>query len=272
MKKNNWLIIILVLVVLCLCLVSAGVIFFLQSAKQAAPATATALLPTNEPTLTVTPENIPTATVETPQTTGASPVIYLAGRSDIEIPPLGDFVDAPIFSCRGGTVQEVYPSGYRIQSGSEFTFKASGMVNFYGSDPQKGYPPDGEQNGKMANIESFGGISAYKGPAGALVGVFLDDNIPDGTAPEPLLFNEETGTLGVNFPRLEPATGQLFFIGDGVNSAGQQQVFVAPSNATRLFIGLADGPNFEGAPGCYSDNSGSFDYSIHTNQGFEQIK
>jgi len=133
---------------------------------------------------------------------------------------------------------------------------------------EQGFPPDGDLN-SMAGIDSFGGISAYQGPAGALSGVFLTDSIPLDPAPEPIRFTADG--IAVEFARLEPQIGQVFFIGNGMTSTGVQQVFVAPSGATRLFIGLVDGAGFTGPPTCYADNVGSFDYEINANIPFEAI-
>jgi hypothetical protein len=204
------------------------------------------------------------------QALGAAPVIHLAGRTDITIPALGQDSDVTIFSCRdGGVIQETFPPGYQITPGAAFTFSATGLTNFYGGTPEEGFPPDGDPSGLEAEIFSFGGISGYRGPAGALLGLFLDDNIPNGEPPDPLDFT--ASGLGVDFRQLEPQVGQVFFIGDGRASNGQTQTFIAPSNATRLFIGLVDGYSFYGDPTCYADNTGSFDYRLDADQPFEPL-
>ncbi|MCX6066076.1 MAG: hypothetical protein NT121_10020 [Chloroflexi bacterium] len=201
--------------------------------------------------------------------TGASPVLYLAGRTDISIPPLGQPSDVSIFSCRDSSVvQEVFPPGYRITPGSEFTFQASGQINYFGGPLEQGFLPDGDPNSN-AQIDSFGGISAYQGPSGALTGVFLTDVIPLEPAPD--LINFKTDGIGKDFARLDPQIGQVFLIGDGVNSAGKPQVFAAPAGATRLFIGLVDAVAFYGTPTCYADNVGSFNYTVNSNQSFSAI-
>jgi hypothetical protein len=204
------------------------------------------------------------------QALGAAPVIHLAGRADITIPALNEESDVVIFTCRdGGVIQETFPPGYQITPGAAFTFSATGLTNFYGGAPEEGFPPDGDPSGLEAEIFSFGGISGYRGPAGALLGLFLDDNIPNGEPPDPLDFT--ASGLGVDFRQLEPQVGQVFFIGDGRASNGQTQTFIAPSNATRLFIGLVDGYSFYGDPTCYADNTGSFNYRVDADQPFEPL-
>lgn len=219
--------------------------------------------------LPAAPEQATPAVPTISAATGASPVLYLAGRTDITIPLLGQPSDVSIFSCRDSSVvQEVFPPGYHITPESKFTFQASGQVNYYGGPLEQGFSPDGDLNSN-AQINSFGGISAYQGPSGALAGVFLTDAIPLEPAPE--LINFKADGLGKDFARLSPQIGQVFLIGDGVTSAGARQVFVAPAKATRLFIGLVDAAGFYGAPTCYADNVGSFDYTINSNQPFSAI-
>ena len=92
-----------------------------------------------------------------------------------------------------------------------------------------------------------------------MVGVFLTDAEPADPAPARLDFSP--GALGDGFTAISPAIGQTFYIGDGLtgNGAGLAQQFLVPANATRLFLGFADAPDF-GAPssaaGYYGDNVG----------------
>ncbi|OPZ25589.1 MAG: hypothetical protein BWZ02_02394 [Lentisphaerae bacterium ADurb.BinA184] len=85
---------------------------------------------------------------------------------------------------------------------------------------------------------------------------------PLWASPPPTLDFTAGGSLGTNFDRLTPALGQVFFIGDGMAQTGGReavvQEFVAPANATHLYIGIADAQGFSGAPGWYDDNLGDF--------------
>jgi hypothetical protein len=57
-----------------------------------------------------------------------------------------------------------------------------------------------------------------------------------------------------------PALNQPFFIGDGLTGAGfgSVQTFHVLDDATRLYLGFADAFFFQGLPGWYDDNTGSF--------------
>jgi hypothetical protein len=65
-----------------------------------------------------------------------------------------------------------------------------------------------------------------------------------------------------DFASLSPALAQTFFIGDGRTATGRPQRFNPPPGATRLYFGLADAWKFQGPPGFYADNSGSFEVAV----------
>ncbi len=188
-------------------------------------------------------------------------VIYLAGRDDIKIPPTG--LEAPQFplSCRGDSI-EVFPAAFQIKNGTTFTFKVSGKVNFYGGPASEGFEADGDPNSASSSIETLGGISAFTGPQGSLVGIFLDATNPGAkTAPLNMDYSTENATNSASFM---PNLGQIFFIGDGIaaDTTKTVQTFAAPAGATRLFLGFADAAGFSGAPGCYGDNFGFLDAMV----------
>jgi hypothetical protein len=70
------------------------------------------------------------------------------------------------------------------------------------------------------------------------VGLFLDDSQPNTTsAPTNLDFSTPASR---EFTELQPKLKQIFFIGDGKNSNGARQEFIAPKGATRLFLATWD--------------------------------
>lgn len=116
--------------------------------------------------------------------------------------------------------------------------------------------PDGS-TAAPTNVNSYGGISGIKaGTWMFLAGVFTDGTEPADPAPPRLDFT----SLGTNFASLAPALDQTFFIGDGLTGTGSgaRQTFVAPAGATRLYLGFADAYGFQGDPGYYGDNTGSY--------------
>ncbi len=127
-------------------------------------------------------------------------------------------------------------------------------------------PPDGGAFASSStNIQSFGGISGiiHNGKTMFLVGVFLNNTSPVAPAPSRLDF-----TNNANFNDLNPEINQTFFIGDGRTGAGTGalQKYYVPQGATRLFLGFADGLEFDNQPGYYVDNVGQLVVEIETNE------
>jgi hypothetical protein len=130
--------------------------------------------------------------------------------------------------------------------------------------------PDGTGACTGSDIESFNGISGMIASGGAmmLMGVFLTDAPPSGTAPPRLDFSPGLG-LGEGFLELSPQIAQAFWIGDGLTGDGdgfRQQIHV-PARATRLFLGFEDGSAFHGRPCCYNDNVGGYRATIFIGRG-----
>ena len=97
------------------------------------------------------------------------------------------------------------------------------------------------------DVQSFGGISGvvHRSNGMFLVGVLLDDTVPQ-VAPERLDLTARTPS-DASFPEI----GQTFLIGDG-----RGLVVRVPDGATRLFLGFADGFDYQGPPGWYNNNDG----------------
>jgi len=137
-----------------------------------------------------------------------------------------------------------------LNAGDGLTFDAiSGLARH---DPNlSDYQPDGQlddighnnptpnaNNNYSKKFYNENGIADMNAPINALVGIFLDDKAPDSTpAPENLDFSTAKSR---DFDVLKPELKQLFFIGDGLDSSGNQQQFIVPKGATKLFLATWD--------------------------------
>lgn len=203
------------------------------------------------------------------ETIDGSDAIWLAGRTDLVIPDANLPWPGGLIRHGGPTpeeIKETLPPGFAVTAGDVIKVldPADGGISFFNGVGAPYYGPDGNGVPGSSNIGSFGGISGYLGTQGALVGVFLDDSIPNGAPPPTLDFS--LGGLGVNFPSLTPGLQQVFFIGDGVTSGNIFQEFFAPTGATRLFLGITDGFGFNGPPGAFDDNDGGYRIRIGINE------
>lgn len=195
--------------------------------------------------------------------------IWLAGRTDLVIPPANQAWPDGLIRHGGATPEEILetlPPGFAVSPGDVIRVldPASGGISFFNGLGGTIYGPEGNGIPGSSSITSFGGISGYLGTQGALVGVFLSDAIPNGAAPARLDFS--TGGLGTDFLSLTPALQQVFYIGNGVTSGGVFQQFVAPVGATRVFLGITDAFGFNGAPGAFDDNDGSYQIRVGINE------
>lgn len=150
----------------------------------------------------------------------------------------------------------------------------TGTVSCCGGAAGTNHPPDGGQGPfQFTRINSFASIGGVRHASRImfLMGVFVDDNVPTGTAPDPWDVTEAESIVTFA-PRLRAS----FYIGDGHASGagGTLQEFAVPCGATRLCLGFADALDFgnpstpgqTGNPGCYLDNVGSLScsYSFST--------
>src|SRR3989339_1841375 len=114
--------------------------------------------------------------------------------------------------------QETTPGFVTVRSGDtiRLAIPAVGAVDFFNGFSGADFGPGG--NGFNSVLYSLGGISGYKGPQGALTGVFLNDAIPSG-GPAPATLDFSSAAM-VDFMTLSPLLGQIFYIGDGFKSGG----------------------------------------------------
>jgi len=202
-------------------------------------------------------------------TIDGSDAIWLAGRTDLVIPPANQPWPGGLIRHDGPTPEEILetmPPGFAMNAGDILRVldPASGGVSFFNGFGGLIYGPEGNGLPGSSIITPFGGISGYNGTQGALVGVFLSNAIPNGAPPATLDFS--TSGLGVDFLSLTPVLGQIFFIGNGVTTGGTFQEFIAPTGTTRVFLGITDGFNFNGPPGAFDDNDGSYAVRIGINE------
>lgn len=194
-------------------------------------------------------------------TISGSDSIWLSGRTDLVIPDASEAWPGGMIRHSSPTpeeIKETMPQNFAVSAGSVIRVldPADGGISFFNGFGGTVFGPQGNGDPDSSSITSFGGISGYLGTQGALVGLFLNDDIPDGPAPTTLDFS--ASGLGVNFASLEPSLGQIFFMGDGVTDSGDFQEFIAPTDATRFFVGIPDAFGFNGAPGAFDDNDGSY--------------
>jgi len=168
---------------------------------------------------------------------------------------------APAPDGGGGQLPPMF--NFAAAAGQVLTFSnISGSVNI-APYPVTSTNGNGDGNYKYrTNIWSYGGISGIRNDNAIafLVGVFLNDSEPTGSEPSALDFTNNT-----SFAELAPQLNQTFFIGDGLTGSGLGNIqrFLVPEQATRLFLGFADGSGipvaspFQGLPGAYDDNTGS---------------
>lgn len=166
-----------------------------------------------------------------------------------------------IYKAGGGAGDGLAPLAVAVLPGQIITFTSvSGTVNCCSGQASYNAGPDGSTT-FSTNIAAANGISGISASTSMfLAGVFGTASGP-GTGPGALNFT--SGGIGTDFASLAPSLWQSFFIGNGRRLDGTTlQTFVAPAAATFLYLGFVDGLGFGGAPGSYSDNTGSFSVEL----------
>jgi hypothetical protein len=136
------------------------------------------------------------------------------------------------------TVPDNSPVKFDVTAGATLTFAASGSTSvdggcFAGPDGAGCY---GDESGFSPPPAS----NTYKGPANALIGVFLGPgvtSVQDGPASL-----DYTDPANISMASLSPGLNEIFFIGDGLTGTGDGAVqqFIAPMGATNLYLAVAD--------------------------------
>ena len=178
----------------------------------------------------------------------AAVVVHVPGTSNPYLAGMPAGATASLTDSAPGE-SPVEATGLAVFGGATFTFSATGAV---ANDPN--YPRKGPDGGAMRRhrVGAQNGFADVTMPINALLGVFLTDEQPGGSAPGALDFS--TGASR-DFTTLAPGLYQPFFIGDGQTSGGVMQSFTAPEGATRLFLGVMDG--YE-----WTNNVGAFEVVV----------
>jgi Flp pilus assembly protein TadG len=93
-------------------------------------------------------------------------------------------------------------------------------------------------SGWMTDAEAHNGMSGLTAPTHGLMGVFLDQAVPQGKTPPGNLDFSSLSQL--NQTLLKPQVRQPFFIGNGLTPNGELRKVVVPDNASRLYLGIVD--------------------------------
>ena len=129
------------------------------------------------------------------------------------------------------------PVAFDVSGGAALTFSAIGTTSVDGSCFAGA---DGGCYGDQSSFSPAPASGTYKGPADALIGVFLDGSTTDVSMGLASLDYTQAGNRAL--ASQTPALDQIFFIGDGLTGTGTGDVqqFIAPTGATKLFIAAAD--------------------------------
>ena len=187
-----------------------------------------------------------------------APAVNLTIPADANIFGAGHAVPPAPGGGGAGELPPEFDLGFTAGSGLVLIFTSvTGSVIVDSGSGNHVNDPDGVGSASGINVNSFDGISGtIANTAGFLAGVFLGASEPTDPAPLRLDFT----MIGTSFTSLSPQLDQVFFIGDGLtgDGTGSIQQFNVPTGATRLILGFADAPNYQGDPGGYGDNTGSF--------------
>lgn len=166
---------------------------------------------------------------------------WLAGMPDGTDDGWGDI--APVYS-------PVLVSDLNLGTGVLHIQGVAGAVNNVPWAP--GFPADGNPDDVQSHLTSNYGKSNITCPINALLGVFLTEATPVGPGPAALDFSTVASR---DYLELAPLLSQVFFIGDGRTSQGQQQTIHVPAGAARFYLGVMDSWQ-------HSSNWGSFEVTV----------
>ncbi len=132
-------------------------------------------------------------------------------------------------------------AGYEASKGADGTARG----NYTGS----GKPVPNADDDASNNVSEHG-IADATMPHTALNAVFLNNNLPDNqTVPPPLDFSTQASR---DYTNISPQRQQVFYVGDGQTSDGDQQSITVPAGTTRMYLGVMDGHEWSNNIGGYN--------------------
>ncbi len=206
-------------------------------------------------------------------TTGSQPDAGYRGQGvNPEHPYQYDIAGPPgQFAASGEPYCSPVQVGISVTPGATITL--SNVIGLGNNDLTQAaeYDATGNDLGFSANYDdaASGGVAEHgmsdaTMPINAVNAVFLTNSLPDSGTPPPTLdfstqaerdyaagTNNGQATGGTFAPQLK----QVFYVGNGLTSSGQQETIVVPNGATRLFLGTMDGWE-------WSNNSGGFTVTV----------
>lgn len=210
------------------------------------------LLAFQDGSVQATPPQIPqlegaeTAEVRIPGT--ANPWLAGLGPSAVGGVLNGEIDQAPAHSPISVPLKSIERRFFRF-------VQAAGTIRLHAGADAPNITPEGDLQADVVRKHSLlNGISDILCPAGGLVGVFLSDDIPTRSLRTPATLNFKADSSRA-VTTLSPQLRQVFYIGNGLTPTGVPQVFHAPSNAKRLFLGVMDDR-------LWRDNNGLFTVTV----------
>lgn len=126
-----------------------------------------------------------------------------------------------------------------MEAGRALYFKVDGKIAFGDLRGQESNADGIVTKVVSHTLGSVNHIATISAPINSLIGLFLDatPTLQKTTTAPALDFSTAARR---DFKSLSPQLGQIFFIGDGKDTAGGMQAFVVPQGATRLYVAIMD--------------------------------
>ncbi|HEX8913588.1 MAG TPA: Tad domain-containing protein [Humisphaera sp.] len=201
--------------------------------------------------------NTTSAAVSTPSTSD----VYLAGM------PAGSTASLDDTTTNAAAYQV---TSVPVVPGSYLSFNSvTGAVGHTPTGPQ--FTADGDATTMFQHCAGGGGptggengVADVTMPRCAFLGLFLGATAPNtSAAPDARDYTTAASRDQASYDDIE--LKQPFFIGDGLTSGGAVQVFRVPAGATRLYLGVMDGYQ-------WNNNAGSFAATVKLQRSIQVVR